>query len=108
MRSSKCRLRRQQRSIHFVVRLSSTPTRPCGSVGSRADGAGHERADQHWDDRLPTGNAIRAGVGAAFASLRYDRAIASQRNSLAVIHDVFLERARERVAAQNIRIILGL
>ena len=55
-----------------------------------------------------TGNAIRAGVGAAIASLRYDRAIASQRNSLAAIHDLFLERARERVAVRNVRIILGL
>ena len=54
------------------------------------------------------GGAIQAGVGAAAASLRYDRAIASQRQSLAVIHDVFLERARVQVAQRNIRIILGL
>lgn len=55
-----------------------------------------------------TGAAISAGVGAAVASLRYDRALASQRQSLAVIHDELLRRARVRVAQRNIRIILGL
>ena len=55
-----------------------------------------------------TGNAIQAGVGAAVASLRYDRAIASQRNSLAVIDEALLTRARSRGALANLRIRLGL
>ena len=54
------------------------------------------------------GNAIQAGTNAAVASLRYDRAIVSQRASLATIHDAFLTRARSRVAVADIRTILGL
>ena len=54
------------------------------------------------------GGAIQAGVNAAVASLRYDRAIATQRASLATIHDAFLERARVQVAQRNIRILLDL
>ncbi|RYB03563.1 hypothetical protein [Lichenibacterium ramalinae] len=54
------------------------------------------------------GAAIQAGVNAAVASIRYDRARASQRASLATIHDAFLERARVQVAQRNIRILLDL
>ena len=54
------------------------------------------------------GNAIQAGSNAAVASIRYDRAIASQRESLAVIDEALLTRARSRVAKRNLRILLGL
>ncbi len=55
-----------------------------------------------------TGAAIQAGVGAAVASLRYDRARASQRRSIAVIDDALLQDARSRVALANLRIRMGL
>ncbi len=54
------------------------------------------------------GGAIQAGTAAAVASLRYDRAIASQRQSLAEIDAVFLQRARARVATRELRDMLGL